>query len=57
MNGLIQANLDFSLFILQFNFFNGFASSERYDFAKNDRFVGLSAFSSAQVLTVPMVAR
>ena len=38
MNASIQATLDFSIFILQFNFFNGFAFSERYAFSKNAHF-------------------
>jgi len=33
MNACIQPMLDFSIFILQFNFFNGFASLEKNAFA------------------------
>jgi len=32
MNTFIQAKQDFSFFILQFNFFNAFVTSERYLF-------------------------
>jgi len=34
MSACIEVKLDFSIFILQFNFFNGFASSQRYSVAK-----------------------
>jgi len=57
MKACMQAKIDFSVFILLFNFFNGFVSSERYDFAKNAHFSQLSAFSSGQVLSLPLFAR
>jgi hypothetical protein len=42
----MPAKLDFSFFILQFNFFNGFSASERHPFTENPYFGQLAAFSS-----------
>ena len=48
MNASMQAELDFSIFILQFNFFNKLASLARHNFAKTTSFTSLLAFSSAK---------
>jgi len=45
MNACIQAKLDFSIFILQFYFFNKSAPSESYDLSENVQFAQASAFS------------
>jgi len=45
MNACIQAKLHFSIFILQFNFFNKFVPSESYDLSENVQFAKASAFS------------
>jgi len=48
MNACIHAKLNFSIFNFQFNFFNGFAPSERYDLLENAHFPQASAFSALQ---------
>ena len=48
MNTLIQAKLDFSIFILQFNFFNRCETSERCVFTHNAYFTHPPTFSSGQ---------
>jgi len=45
MNACIQDKLDFSIFIFQFNFFHGFASSGRYAFAMIAYFAQFPTFS------------
>jgi len=46
---------DFSIFIFQFNFFNGFAASERYDLSENAHFPQASAFSDLQAPARPLL--
>jgi len=48
MNTFIQAKPDFSIFILQFNFFNALDTSQRDVFTHNAYFAHPSAFSSSQ---------
>ena len=48
MNACMQAKLDFSIFILQFNFFNAFVSFERFDVSENARFCQGTAFLLGQ---------
>jgi len=48
MNTFIQDKLDFSIFILQLNFFNALATSERCFFTQIAHPPHPSAFSSAQ---------
>jgi len=43
MNACLQVKHDFSIFILQFSFFNGCATSEKHDFPANANFC--SAYS------------
>jgi len=55
MNAFIQAKLDFSIYILQFNFFNAFATSERYVATQNARFAHPPEFSSGQAMPLATI--
>jgi len=46
MSTCTQDKLDFSIFLLQFNFFNGFATSKRHDLSEDVRFAQQSPFLS-----------
>ena len=46
----MQDKLDFSICILQFNFFNGFAASDRYDVFKNTYLPDFQHFQQSKAI-------